>query len=171
MTDRVRRLLLLSGSLDPADATTVALAATTTMAGPFGEIRWSSLGALPVFDADRSPDRAVYELWSELDWADAVLVGAPLQHGLLAPRAANLVCWSAAAAGGTPRPTGLVADATLLYDDAFRASLLRAGFAVAEPSLTAPDPAAVADGLLVDAVARRSLGRLLEALAARSPRP
>jgi NAD(P)H-dependent FMN reductase len=171
MTDRARRLLLLSGSLDPADATTVALAATTTMAGPFGEIRWSSLAALPVFDADRSPDRAVYELWSELDWADAVLVGAPLHHGLLAPRAANLVCWSAAAAGASPRPTGLVADAALLHDDALRASLLRAGFAVAEPALAAPDPSAITDGLLIDAVARRALGLLLEALAARSSRP
>ena len=171
MTDRVRRLLLLTGSLDPADATTVALAATTTMAGPFGEIRWSSLGALPVFDADQSPDRAVYELWSELDWADAVLIGAPRHHGLLAPRVSNLVCWSAAAAGAPPRPAGLVADAALLHDDALRASLLHAGFAVTEPSLVAPGPAAITDGLLVDAVARRALGMLLEALAARSSRP
>ena len=102
---------------------------------------------------------------------DALHAGHGGRAGRRRLRSTGAACWSAAAAAGAPpRPAGLVADAALLHDDALRASLLHAGFAVTEPTLVAPGPAAITDGLLVDAVARRALGMLLEALAARSSR-
>ena len=159
------RLLLLPGSFDPTDATTRLLAATTTMVGPFIEIRWASVASLPLYDTTATRDGSVEVLLAEAAWADALLLGAPEHHGQPAARVKSLLDWLATAP--VERPAGVaVAGAAARDPRALRGAFLRAGLGLVDPVLTAPADEAFDDGLLVDPVIRRSLATLLDTLAA-----
>lgn len=171
MSSSTRRLLLVPGSLDPADRTTRLLAATTTIASPFSEVRWADLGALPAYDTATPATPAVEGFLADLDWADAVLLGSPEFHGAIGGRMKSALDWAATAPQQplANRPVGLVLDGEPHRSPAPYRLLARTIEAtLIEPILYAPGDDGFADALLVDAAARRLLALLLERLAAGS---
>jgi hypothetical protein len=173
MTAHTGRLLLVPGSLDPADRTTRLLAATTTLVSPFAEVRWADLGALPAYDTATPATPAVEAFLADLAWADALLLGSPEFHGAIGGRMKSALDWAATAPERplATRPVALVLDGEPHRSPAPYRLLLRTIEAtLIEPVLYTPDEDGFADSLLVDAASRRLLTLVLERLAAAATR-
>lgn len=165
MTERPLRLLLIPGSLDRDDVTNRLLGATTTMVGPFAEIRWATVATLPFYDSSAQVDSAVRRLLRESAEADAILFGVPEHNGAPAARAKNSMDWLTTTPTG--KPVGIAAAQSIVRDPRLlRSSLLRAGLGLIDPLIQTPDDDAFDEGLLIDPVVRRSLATLLDLLAA-----